>query len=40
LAIDIAGKKGYLPGQIMADNIFRGNAFITQTFYLSDLRST
>jgi hypothetical protein len=38
LPVNIAGKKGQLPGQIMADNIFRRDAFAAEAFYLFDLR--
>jgi hypothetical protein len=40
LPVNIAGKKGQLPGQIMADNIFRRDAFAAEAFYLFNLSGT
>jgi hypothetical protein len=37
LPVKIAGKKGQLPGQIMADNIFRRDAPAAEAFYLFNL---
>jgi hypothetical protein len=37
LPVDFAGKKGYLPGQIMADDIFRRDSFAAEAFYLFNL---
>jgi len=37
LAINIAGKKRKPQGELRADDIFRGNAFAIEAFYLFDL---
>jgi len=34
LAINIAGKERHPPGQLQADDIFRGNTFAVKTLYL------
>jgi hypothetical protein len=34
LAINIAGKERHPPGQLRADDIFRGNAFAVKALYL------
>jgi hypothetical protein len=38
LPVDVAGKKGYLPGKIIGNDIFRRDASVTKMLQLFDLR--
>ena len=37
LPVDFSGYKGQLPGKFIRDNVFRGDASVSQTLYLFDL---
>ena len=38
LPVDITGKKGQKPREILSDDIFRRDALVAETLYLLDLR--
>jgi hypothetical protein len=40
LPVDVAGKKGYLPGEVIGNDIFRRYASVTKILQLFDLRGT